>query len=360
MNKNLSDTCVQKTNLINEMIENTNGSPKSKFKNEKERFLWADVLRGFLILLVILGHVLQHGDFQNNTLWNIIYSFHMAAFFTISGFVNYRSNRSSNIIIKRAKQLLVPFFSWTLLRLIVHGNFNLTNAINMFLYPDRSFWFIFVLFFIILAFYFFQSIAQKLRINEDYTLLGGCILFVLAMVVSEFRFLGFQFISFYFGFYTLGWILHKFDITLNRTLTLITGFMWLILAFFWKMHEVPSPLKGIQFIPDSLIIYSYRYLTAIMGSIFVIMISKHFINNNKNNSVFNALSYFGKISLGIYIIHLFIGSFIDPFLLNLLGTTDTSITYIVIDFIVKLITSLIIIKFIERIKPLNAMLLGKF
>lgn len=57
------------------------------------RLQWADALRGLLILLVILGHSIQYApniDAENNRLWNMIYSFHMPAFFAISGFLNYR------------------------------------------------------------------------------------------------------------------------------------------------------------------------------------------------------------------------------------------------------------------------------
>ena len=47
------------------------------------RILWADSLKGILMLLVILGHVIQTivgGVDTGNHLWSIIYSFHMPAF----------------------------------------------------------------------------------------------------------------------------------------------------------------------------------------------------------------------------------------------------------------------------------------
>ena len=55
----------------------------------KKRVKWADSLKGILILLVVLGHSIQ-GVYGENVdsclLWNVIYSFHMPAFFAISGF----------------------------------------------------------------------------------------------------------------------------------------------------------------------------------------------------------------------------------------------------------------------------------
>ncbi len=55
----------------------------------KQRLIWADSLKGILIVLVVLGHAIQgvYGeDVESNRIWNIIYSFHMPAFFAISGF----------------------------------------------------------------------------------------------------------------------------------------------------------------------------------------------------------------------------------------------------------------------------------
>lgn len=58
-----------------------------------KRLLWADSLKGILIILVVLGHAIQEtlksGCFDNH-LWNYIYSFHMPAFMAVSGFLNYR------------------------------------------------------------------------------------------------------------------------------------------------------------------------------------------------------------------------------------------------------------------------------
>lgn len=51
--------------------------------SDKKRLIWIDSLKGWLMILVVLGHAIQSslGDacFQNH-LWNLIYSFHMPAF----------------------------------------------------------------------------------------------------------------------------------------------------------------------------------------------------------------------------------------------------------------------------------------
>ena len=66
-----------------------------------KRIVWADALKGLLIVLVVLGHSIQASKIQlgesfiNDYLWNLIYSFHMPAFIAISGFVAYRAKASS-------------------------------------------------------------------------------------------------------------------------------------------------------------------------------------------------------------------------------------------------------------------------
>ena len=58
-----------------------------------ERCIWVDNLKGFLIILVVAGHVLQSAIdahiqsvfMESIFLW--IYSFHMPLFFCVSGYV---------------------------------------------------------------------------------------------------------------------------------------------------------------------------------------------------------------------------------------------------------------------------------
>ena len=74
----------------------------------KHRIDWIDLVKGFGIILVIYGHNLPF-------LESYIYTFHMPLFFFISGLLHSKKMLNYAIIKKRAKQILVPYFLWSML-----------------------------------------------------------------------------------------------------------------------------------------------------------------------------------------------------------------------------------------------------
>jgi fucose 4-O-acetylase-like acetyltransferase len=96
----------------------------------KERLEYIDALKGFAILLVVMGHVIPWSfqSFENVSsmsptpvlLWKIIYSFHMPLFMFVSGFLFGQSHFVSpkEYILKmwkKTKMLLVPYIVCSIL-----------------------------------------------------------------------------------------------------------------------------------------------------------------------------------------------------------------------------------------------------
>lgn len=129
-----------------------------------------------------------------------------------------------------------------------------------------------------------------------------------------------------------------------------------MLALFGRMHEVPLSLQNISFIPSSLLTYSYRYITAFVGGLFFISFAMKFLN--KENVVIKSISYLGKISLGIYIIHLFIGRYVSNIFESIFNS-NVSIPFVFCDFVTKLIISIVLINIIQKVPYLKLLLLGK-
>ncbi|KPU43709.1 acyltransferase family protein [Oxobacter pfennigii] len=162
-----------------------------------KRINWIDALRGFTIILVVLGHIERglkgEGLFLNYSLQlfdNIIYSFHMPLMFMISGFLYGRSNiidiyqptknQSNFLYIKKmlpiwfnyiSKKIIsfyIPaiIFTYCLLvmQIIVYGyEINYYKFIQVFYQPYSIYWFLYALMIITI----FYSLIDILITNEN-------------------------------------------------------------------------------------------------------------------------------------------------------------------------------------------------
>lgn len=328
-----------------------------------QRLLWADSLKGILIMLVVLGHaiqeVLREACFDNHV-WNIIYSFHMPAFMAVSGYLNYRtgdsSEKRSSIISRRFQQLLIPFFIWALIRVLVNPPYTIHLFANIILYPDGSFWFLWVLFFISVIFIFGGWLSEITRIKQEYVNVASVFILAGIMVLVNIRVLGFQFIAYYYLFYSFGYYLHKYSnlVISNTFVLLLLTIIWAVMAWFWNMHELPVFFSGITG-PVTLVQYAYRLLTAFIAICLLLGISPKLLNNMDGLNI--PFVHLGKISLGIYTTHILL----MPFVVSLLkknGMTSL-ISLVVCSFIIALLLSCLLVWLMKKWKLTNRYLLGK-
>lgn len=79
-----------------------------------KRLPYLDNIKGLLIILVVIGHAIQYclPTYEMNIAFRFIYSFHMPLFFFVSGYLANRGRWDSNVIRRRAIQLLIPFAAW--------------------------------------------------------------------------------------------------------------------------------------------------------------------------------------------------------------------------------------------------------
>lgn len=325
----------------------------------QKRLVWADSLKGILIVLVVLGHSIQYslmdGCYEDHV-WNYIYSFHMPAFVAVSGFLSYRKsivNDRFSIIYRRFKQLLVPYLLWELVHFSLQDNYTLSSLWNIFLHP--YFWFLWVLFFIIVSFQCGDYLSEKLEIRQDVIILGLCFLFAALMVLGEIRIMGFQFIAYYFMFYAIGYFIHKYPwfVVQSNGFFLVLTVIWIFMAYYWNMHELPFFLKNLP-LPSSALQYSYRFFTGFIAVYILLGWSpKLFDNNTFWNVPFVSL---GKISLGIYVIHLLL----IPYIVNLVEVSTKSLGVTIgLSFIIALTISSIIVWLIRKNRILAKLFLGK-
>ena len=327
-----------------------------------KRLRWLDVLRGFLILLVILGHVMQSfvADIENNRIWSIIHSFHIPAFMAISGYLMYKEGGLINhkqIFVRRIQQLLIPFLIWSLIKCAVHI-VSWDQALNVFLHPDIFFWFLWALFWIQGIFLLVDWGARKLRVHPDIAVLCSALLLVCIMVAAECRTLGFQFVAYYYLFFSGGYVFHKYEAGLPKSGALLIPLtlLWAVLAWFWKMHSLPSFLQSVPVIPSSILLYTYRFLTAAIACYVLLAAAPALLNRPSRVSIF--FVRFGQLSLGIYVVHMLLLGLVCKSLVASLGLGSLCLD-VILSFLILSAVSYGIVYLLSRNRITARFLLGK-
>ena len=97
---------------------------------QKKRNSTVDVIRGFAMLLVVLGHTMSGStiEYQNSFLFQVIWTLQMPLFIIISGYVTRYSLPITNgetlwkVIKKRSLAYLLPWVVWTyMIRGVIFG-----------------------------------------------------------------------------------------------------------------------------------------------------------------------------------------------------------------------------------------------
>lgn len=156
----------------------------------KKRLTWVDVTKGFLMILVVIGHYPGELDFP---LAKYIYWFHMPAFFLLSGlfFKEISEDESSNKTVKkRFLQLMVPYLFFLMIITGIRygmelslGNFDLSwylQDLSTLVIGGRFargaygvFWFVTTLFFTYLLFIWMTKHLSRVK---QIVLLATCYL----------------------------------------------------------------------------------------------------------------------------------------------------------------------------------------
>jgi len=290
---------------------------------KQERNILIDVLKGFAILLVVLGHSVQYnlnGNFDSNLMFRIIYSYHMPFFMFLSGFVSFGTfDGSTAKLLKRFKSLIIPFWCWFLISYVfswaifyLRGGSQpdfLKLFVGVLKSPDRGLWFLWVLFLNIMVLFASLKITRK---YEEIVLLAFFALINVLVPLTGFTMLGIASLMKLLLFFSIGYILNKHTLILKKTVS-IAGFSSLliypILVAFWSRSGTPAFANDITIAHPvkSVIIWVYNQAVPLTG---ILATYKLFDLIVKYKFVFkDSLVSLGKISLEIYSTHLYFFAF---------------------------------------------------
>ena len=307
-----------------------------------QRYNYIDRLKGFTILLVVIGHILAFsmiGD--RNPINTVIASFHMPLFMFLSGLV-IKEPKIGKALFVRLLQLLAPF-------LVVGLLFNLciNDTFESFFANDfkKGYWYLWVL-----AVYYIFLIPTRINITERFSFVKdiviGIVLFVflkfLARRIGTYDWFSLSLMSNLWIYFYTGFLVRRYN-----------GISWL------KKRASLFSVALLSYIP-LLIFYDKRMLihfAQIVPLTAIIILLYIFIyRNDKISKVENLLAWIGKGTLDIYIYHYFILQIINiPYLGN--WFIDTSNYFLEVIFLcVMAVTISCICIYIGKVIRLSSLL----
>jgi fucose 4-O-acetylase-like acetyltransferase len=265
------------------------------------RNLSADGLKGFAILLVVLGHVISVTipNYSDNFVFILIYSFHMPLFMLISGYLAYgRIGGMGKWLQRKFFGLITPYVSFTLILFFVIPKLPLTVENVIFALASYTIWFMPTLFlcFCVLA-------IAILATKKHYQYLA--LFLLLAIIPLAYNYPYAVFLFWYSLFVLLGYAAAKWKNQLNKANKYFLVILFPLLIILFYLRSVLTT--------GGVIFFGYKFTVACAGIIFSYYLIK--LLEKYGKPIFSLLAFLGIFSLEIYLIHVLL---VDETFLSLL------------------------------------------
>jgi len=291
----------------------------------KQRDTYLDALKGFAIILVVLGHSVQSftagGRFDDNLLFRIIYSFHMPLFMFLSGAAASYSSRPMNLefIKRKFYMLVIPFVAWYLVGYFLEGSYHTTSfglyIKHVIVSPDYGLWFLWVLFLNFCCLVLIKRLTSRLKLYA-YPLIW---LAIYAIPTGKY---GIGLVKWHLPFFLAGYLIFTYRTRLARYRTAalaasVVAFPLLVAS--WHrlynpafVNSLPARLAHhhlaminagslIVINLDQIVVVGYTYLVAFAGIGFSCALFKAV----RQQRVRRSLAFLGLYTLDIYVAHFY-------------------------------------------------------
>lgn len=272
------------------------------------RIAWVDALKGLGIILVVFGHT----DISS-AIRKYIYSFHMPLFFFCSGYLYSNTDTVRQLLQKKSRKLLLPYFLFTVLSLLIVivkailvdnlNNVYPLDLISQLFYINGKvcwntpIWFLIVLFITNIVFDFIKRV-RILNLTLTVLLLGlvGVMLNSQQIVLP----FGLNIVCISITFYYLGYLSKKKyssfqNVKFSNFLLVIIGCLHIAIGIFLN-----DRVDMYKLVYGNYILF---YMTSILGIIFWIRLAQLIAYNKM-------LNYVGQATLTILGTHYFVFSFL--------------------------------------------------
>lgn len=330
---------------------------EQKDMDVSNRNLLIDRLKGFAILLVVLGHSIQFGTYEGLTtggaIFSFIYSFHMPLFMFLSGYVA-KPDGTLGYVKNKFFRLVVPFESYVCLVCIKEfiRSGSIVVLIKQFFYlqifPNNGgLWFVYVLFFL----HIILNLLVRFGIADNKGM--GCVIaisMILSLFYDSWYWFGLKYIILYLVFFLCGGLSRKRNY-LSETNDSNKGYVIVVIEMIilltWRFEDAPLFMgmlgiySGSAFMKAITIVYSYfvPFVGIDFSKRVIIIVSKIEVMQK-------VLERLGELTLQIYFIH---GLFIVElaYLIKVLVVVP-EIFLVMILFISTLVITMVIIGLFNR------------
>ena len=267
-----------------------------------------DIAKGFGILLVVLGHCLDglvaSGFFPSTMLWPtlgiyVIYLFHMPLFFLISGHLASGKHRPARTTVARMLPTIVyPYFLWSIVEGLVlvylskytTSKVQMTSLYHILWIPIVPYWFLYALFFCHLGYLAIRRFSRSIQMGIAAIVFVAPLFFFNLLLHSQLNIV-FEtvrgFLYFILGVATVNQVKR-----LGHWTALGATALYGIFAFaYWRLH----PAYNIGFIVA---------LPAGIAGIFATLAWSRWLAA-RSGWLANALAFWGRYSMSIYVLHIF-------------------------------------------------------
>lgn len=320
-----------------------------------------DAMKGFIILLVMIGHIINLNNFKDPYIYPIIEAVQMPAFFMISGYISgIKSpitgiNEWREVITRRAITYLFPFFTWLFLK---QWDDLFRGFTNTMIQLDRGLWFLMTLFIINVLLYTTQLLNKKNYLkSKSIALLGFCTIFILLTSVFVLQYIrGNPFLSpvltikyippFLFGYF-LSVYKEEIHFLIKKEIQAVVFLICVILFFVLCLQKIDFT--------NPLYILLMSIIKGLTGSYVIFYV----FTKSKENLIKSKLEWIGRYTLEIYTVHFHFATKLNLGDLKFGLYSFSGFLFVLATFVIMSITSAALIYMGKQNKVTNLLLFGR-